>query len=185
MGYETITDAKFGFEDFQENPSGIAEKAYLIPVSWLLVEAKTTTGTTAKSLVEIATAHTLKAAKSVIEVTPIFDKSGAKSDAAGQMLSKMFKPSAKFFMPQVSADNLGSATALKNCRFIIIIERPSLGGTEYLQIGTSKLPAYVMNIGVDLGEGVDGAVGITLELGVSASVVPFYVYKGVIPVTGV
>jgi hypothetical protein len=182
MGYDTITDAKFGFEDFQENGSGIAEKAYLIPTSWLQTEVVPVGSTTTASIVTIATAHTMKAGKAPIEVTPLFDKSGAQAESIGQLLSKMFKPSAKFFMPQITADNLGTATALKNTRFIVLFERASGG---FFQIGTSKLPAYIMNSPVNFGEGPEGEVGITLEVGVTASIVPAYVYTATIPVLGV
>jgi len=183
MGYETITDAKLGFEDFQENGSGIAERAYLLPLSWILSEKFPLAALTGKSLVEITTAHTMKAGKAPIQVTPFFDKSGAASEGIGQMLSRMFKPTAKFFMPQISADNVGTLTALKNTRFLVLIERSS--GGDLIQIGTGKLPAYIMNSPVSLGEGPEGEVGITLEVGVSASVVPFYFYKAVVPVLGV
>jgi hypothetical protein len=181
--YDTIIDAKLGFLDFQENPSGIEEKAYLIPISWLLTEQKTIPSTTAASLVEIATAHIMATGKTPIELTPLFDKSGANAEMVGQMLSKMFKPGAKFFMPQISAQNLGTVTMLKNVRCLILIKRAS--GGDFFQIGTGKLPAYVMNASPNLGEGAEGEVGITLEVAVSASTVPFYIYKGVLPVTGV
>ncbi len=182
-GYSTITDAKFGFEDFQENGSGIAERAYLIPLSWIATEQVAAASTTSASLVEIATAHVMKVGKAPIEVVPLFDKSGATSEGIGQMLSRMFKPTAKFFMPQISADNLGTLTALKNTRFLVLVERSS--GGDLIQIGTGKLPAYIMTSPVSLGEGPEGEVGITLEVGVSASIVPFYFYKGVVPVLGV
>jgi hypothetical protein len=183
MGYETITDAKFGFEDFKENGSGIAEKAYLIPISWILAEQKPVASTTSKSLVEIATAHTMITGKAPIQVVPLFDKSGAASEGIGQMLSRMFKPTAKFFMPQISADNLGTLTMLKNTRFMVLVERSS--GGDLIQIGTGKLPAYIINSPVSLGEGGVGEVGISLDITVSASIVPFYFYKGVVPVLGV
>ena len=182
MGYETITDAKLDFQDFQENPSGIEEAAYIIPISWLATEQTTTPSTTAASLVEIATAHIMMAGKTPIQVTPLFENSSAKSDSAGQMLSKMFKPGAKFFLPQVSAQNLGTVTMLKSVRCLVLIKRAN--GGDFIQIGTGKLAAYVMSASVDLGEGVEGKVGTTLEIAVSASKVPFYIYKGVLPVTG-
>jgi hypothetical protein len=181
--YNTITDAKLGFEDFQENPSGIEEQAWFIPLSWLLTEQTTTPGTTAISLIEITTAHIMATGKTPIELTPMFEKSGANSESVGQMLSKMFKPGAKFFIPQVNAQNLGTATMLKNARGIVLIKRAN--GGDFYQFGTKKLPAYIMNPSVSLGEGAEGEVGITLEIAVSASIVPFYIYKGVVPVTGV
>lgn len=181
MGYETITDAKFSFQDFQENPSGIQEQAWFIPLSYFTADGvkEPVPSTTAASLVEIATNHVLAAGKAPIEITPLFDKSGAQSEMVGQTLSKMFTPGAKFFLPQLSAQNLGTATMLKNARGIVLFKRAS--GGDFFQIGSKALPAYIMNATPNLGEGAEGEVGITLEIKVMASVAPFYIYKGVLP----
>lgn len=180
MNYDNITDLKATFGDGSENPSGIDELAYLIPVSWLQSSAKPTPAlTTAAGLVTITGNHVLKTGKNPIEVNALFQKSGATSALEGEPLSKIFKSGVELFIPQISADNLGTATAIKNYRFIVLIRRPDQD-TGFLQIGSASLAAYVEAMDANLGVGPTGEVGIKITVG-SYGKSPYFFYNGELP----
>ena len=73
--YSNITDAKLEFVDGLDNTSGIAEKAYFLPLSWIQTEAvPAAEGTTAASLVEIADGQVMKAGKAPVELDALVKK---------------------------------------------------------------------------------------------------------------
>lgn len=183
MGYETITNLALGFTDGAENPSGISEEAYFIPLSFLETVAKPVPATTSESYVEITTSHIMKTGMAPIPIVPHYKKSGAKAALAGEELSKIFQQTTEFFMPQITAGNIGSASALKNYRGIVLIRRAG-NETEFIQIGSKSLPATIIGAEADLGTGPTGAVGIKFTLE-AFSVFAFYIYKGVVPIEGV
>lgn len=183
MGYETITNLGFKFVDGQENPSGIQEQAYLIPISWLTTEAKPIIGVTAESVVTIATDHILAATRAAIEVQPLFTKSGDIFKLSGEELSKIFENDVDFFVPQINAAALGSAAAIKNFRFMVLLRR--VGQTVgFWQIGSKAMPAKVQDIPGGLGNGPTGEPGYRIQLK-AFDIVPMYDYQGELPVAGI
>ncbi len=178
--YDEVTNFGLTFSDGIENQGGIQEEAYLLPISWMTNIAKPEPNTKAASLVEIVKSHMMTTGKKPIPMTPFFKKSGMKSSLEGEECSKMFKQGpAEFFIPQVTADNLGTAAAMKNYRGIILFKRPN-SDTDFIQIGSQGLPASVTNVEVDLGTGPTGPVGIKISFEACGSV-PFYIYKGGLP----
>lgn len=180
MGYESITNLGFKFVDGQENPSGIQEQAYIIPISWILTEGKPTVSTTALSVVTIADDHVLNVGKAAIEVQPLFSKSGATFKLSGEELSKIFESDTDLFVPQINAGALGSAAAIKNFRFMVLIRRVGQT-TGFWQIGSKAMPAKVQDIPGGLGNGPTGEPGYRIQLK-AFDIVPMYDYQGELPV---
>jgi hypothetical protein len=178
--YNTITDVGFEFVDGLENPSGLGEEAFLIRVSDLQTEGlPVESGTTSASLVTILADHVLKAGKHAIPVNILFDKSGSEFKSSGEELSKLFETSVTLLCPQVSAEKLGGATAIKNSRFLVMIRR--LGqNTGFWQIGTKGSSAKVQDITGGFGTGATAEVGIKIVLK-AFSLVPMYDYQGELP----
>ncbi|MGJ1295540.1 hypothetical protein ACR777_15140 [Sphingobacterium spiritivorum] len=184
MSYDNITDLKQTFVDGQENASGLQEVAYFIPLTWIKTFAKVASaGTTAASIVELVGDHVMETGKSPIKIQMLYSKSGAQAEMEGEELSKVFRQGpAEFFLPNINATNLGTATAIKNYRGIVLIKR--IGGGEWYQIGSEELAAQVSAGTVSFGTGPTGEVGIKTSFQ-AYSHVPFFVYKGELPVTGV
>lgn len=179
MNYENITDMKVAFVDGQENPSGVGELAYLIPYSWFETIQEPTASTTSSSIVTITADHVLKASKAPIEVQALYEKSGMTSALEGEILSKIFKTGVELFIPNHTAANIGTATALKNYRFILLIRR-SDQNNGFLQIGSKSIAAYVEAIDANLGTGPTGEVGIKLTVGAYGKA-PYLFYDGELP----
>lgn len=182
--YNNITDLKQEFVDGVENASGLQEVAYFIPLSWMATIGKAVAdGTTAASVVEIEDDHVMKAGKSPIKIQMLYSKSGATSEMEGEELSKVFRQGpAEFFLPNINSGALGTAAAIKNYRGIVLIKR--IGGGDFYQIGSEELAAQVVSGNVSFGTGPTGEVGIRTAFQ-AYSAVPFYVYKGELPVEGV
>lgn len=83
--------------------------------------AKPVQGASADTLVNITLDHVMKVGKSPIPVTPMLDNSGINWKLASETLSKIFEQGAELFIPDNSAQSLGTVAALKNYRFIILI----------------------------------------------------------------
>lgn len=181
--YSNITDAKLAFVDGLDNTSGIAERGYFIPLSWLKTEAvPDEEGTTAASLVEITGDHVMETGKAPIEMQMLYEKSGVDGSLEGEVLSKIFKQGpARAFLPNINATALGSAGMIKNYRGIFLFKR--IGGGHFYQIGSGVISAKVANGGVSFGEGPTGEPGVTVEFE-AYSVMPMYIYKGELPVEG-
>ncbi len=182
--YKSITGLGLSFEDGLENASGIQEQAYLIPLSYIKTEGKpVTAGTTASALATIATSHVLATGKAPILVNPLYNKSGASTKLSGEELSKIFESDVELFIPQISAALLGSAAAIKNMRFIVLLRRAGQA-TGFWQIGTVGMPSKVQDIAGGFGTGPTGEVGLKISLK-AFDTVPMYEYTGELPVTGV
>jgi hypothetical protein len=179
MSYDSLTNLGFKFQDGLENPSGIQEIAYLIPLSWIETEGAKAAQTTSASVVTISGDHILKAGKTPIEVNPLNTKSGNTFKLAGEELSKLFENDVELFIPQINADTLGSATAIKNYRFIILVKRVGEDAGFY-QIGTKAMPAKVQDIAGGLGVGPSAEVGLKITLK-AFDTVPMYKYDGDLP----
>lgn len=181
--YDSITGLGLKFEDGDENASGIQEVAYLIPLSFFQTLSKPGALTTAASIATIVANHTLKTGKAPIEVHPLYNKSGSSFKLSGEEMSKLFESDVDFFIPQINAAALGSVTALKNYRFIILHRR--VGQTAgFYQIGSKEMSAKVQDIAGGLGTGPTGEVGYRIQLK-AFDVVPMYYYAGELPVAGV
>lgn len=184
MSYDTITNMGMSFGNGNENPSGVAEVGYFIPLAWFAAAGlKTPTeGTTAESLIEITANHVLAAGKSPIAVTPMFEKSGISWQLSGESLSKIFETGAEVFVPDNSAKSLGTAAAIKNYRGILLIEKGD-GSGHFWQLGSEAFTAKVTNIAGGTGQGPTGEVGsrVTFQ---SFGKVPVFVYKGEVPAPG-
>jgi hypothetical protein len=184
QNYSSITGLGFQFEDGLENPSGIQEQAYLIPVSYIKTEGKpVAVATDAGSLATIAIAHVLAAGKAPILVNPLNGKSGANFKLSGEETSKIFETDPELFIPQISAATLGSAAAIKNMRFLLLVRRPGQD-TGFYQIGTVGMPAKVQDMPGGLGVGPTGEVGIKITLK-AFNTVAMYEYTAELPVAGV
>lgn len=183
MNYQGITGLGLSFQDGLENPSGLQELGYLVRVSDVKTEGVPVPGTTASSFATIATSHVLNTGKSPIPVNMLFGKSGSSFKLSGEELSKVFESDVELFIPQISASVLGTAAAIKNTRFIVLVKRPGQL-TGFWQIGTVGMSAKVQDIPGGLGSGPTGEVGIKIMLK-SFDVVPMYEYTAELPVTGV
>lgn len=181
MDYKSITDVALGFEDGLENASGIQEKAYFIPSSYIETYGKPDpAGTTAASLVTIVGNHVLKASKVPIALDVLFDKSGVNGSFDGEVLSGVFQATLECFMPQLSAQNLGSAGAIKNFRGILLFKR-TFGGTDWLQIGSEEILARPIPGGTfGTGVGPTGEPGIRVNFQ-GHSHMPLFIYQGEFP----
>lgn len=180
MNYDSITDLKVGFADGQENPSGIAEQGYIIPISWI-EDLKTPTPalTTAAGIVTITGDHVMKTGKNPIPVTVLYEKSGGGSSLEGEILSKVFKTNIELFVPNITAENVGTVTALKNYRCILLIRRAEQE-VGFLQIGSKSIAAYVEAVDANLGTGPTGEVGIKMNVGAYGKA-PYSFYNGETP----
>ena len=179
--YDTITDLGFEFVDGIENPSGLSEQAFLVRASDIAVEAvPSAVGTTAASIVQIATSHTLKAGKKAIPVEILYGKSGAPFKLSGEELSKVFESDPVVFIPQLNAQTLGGAVVIKNSRYLVFVRRPGqLVG--YWQIGSKGMTAKVQDIAGGFGSGATGEVGLMVSLKAFGTA-PMYEYQGELPV---
>lgn len=180
--YDAITNLGISFGDGNENPSGVAEIAFLIPLSWLKTEGKPGAGTTAEDLVRITTNHAMQTGKAPIKVNPMYEKSGLTYALEGEVLSKIFSQGAELFVPDISLKSHGSLRAIKNYRFLVLIGKVD-GSGHFWQIGDSFISAKISNIAGGTGQGPTGEVGsrITVQ---SYSVAPVYSYEGDIPPVG-
>lgn len=183
MNYQNVANLTLQFEDGLDNPSGIQELAYLIAVSAIKTEGVPVPATTAASFATIGTSHVLKTGKSPIQVMPLFGKSGSTFKLTGEELSKLFESDVELFIPQINASVLGTAAAIKNTRFIVLVRRPGQE-TGFWQIGTVGMPAKVQDMPGGFASGPSGEVGIKIQLK-AFNVVPMYEYTGELPVTGV
>lgn len=180
MNYDNINDMKAVFADGSENPSGIAEEAYFIPVSWFEdIKVPAPGALTADGIVRIAGNHVLKAGKTPILMQPLYEKSGASSSLEGEILSKIFKSSVELFVPQVTAQNVGTVTALKNYRGILFIRRPDQE-TGFIQLGSKSLAVYVEAVDANFGVGPTGEPGIKITVG-GYNKSPYFFYDGELP----
>lgn len=164
--FDNITDMKMEFSDGCENPAGIGEKAYWIPLDYFVEGGikVPTAGTTAASLVTISGSHVLKAGKAPIPITMLYDKSGSNGTLVGEKTSKIGQGTLEAFVPgKISAHNLGTAKVMKNQRGIILFKSAD-GGTGFWQGGTEYLPVYVENIDKTFGTGPTGEKGIKITL---------------------
>ncbi|MNL18433.1 hypothetical protein D3C87_1395770 [compost metagenome] len=178
--YNSLTDVGFEFQDGLENPSGIQEQALLIRVSDIETEGKPIPeGTTMASLVTIATAHVLKAGKSALLVDLLYPKSGVPFKLSGEELSKIFETDPEIFIPQITANSIGGAVAIKNTRFILLVRRPGQN-TGYWQIGCKAMSCKVQDIAGGLGTGPTAEVGYKISLK-AFDVSPMYDYQAEIP----
>lgn len=180
--FDNITDMALTFGDGNNNPSGVAEVAFFIPLSWMKTIAKPVTGTSAGSLVSITSNHLMKAGKAPILVNTLFDKSGLTWKLAGENLSKIFEQGGELFIPDNSVRSLGTASALKNYRGILLVGKID-GSGKYWQIGSELIAATITDIAGGTGTGPSGEVGskVTVQ---SYSAVPVYSYEGDIPPVG-
>lgn len=181
--YDSFTGLELSFGDGNENPSGVAEIAYFIPFSWLATIAKpAANGTTAASLVQITTNHTMKSGKAPIKVIPMFDKSGITWKLAGEKLSKIFDQGAELFVPDNSVGSLGTAAALKNYRGILLVGKID-GSGKWWQIGSETIAATFTDIAGGTGIGPTGEVGSKATLQ-CYGIAPVYSYEGELPAAG-
>ncbi|MCX2473560.1 hypothetical protein OQZ33_04365 [Pedobacter sp. MC2016-05] len=182
MKYDSVTNLGLSFGDGDDNPSGISEKAWLIPLSWMKTIVKPTVGTTAGSVVAITGNHLMKVGKAPIECSILFDKSGINWKLAGEKLSKIFEQGAEIFVPNNSVTNLGTARGLKNYRFICLFGKLDDSGHFY-QIGSEEISATVTDAAGGTGVGPTGEVGTKFTLQ-SYAQAPVFSYEGTIPPVG-
>ena len=177
--YDLINNYGLSFTDGEENSSGIQQDAYFIPLSWMKTVSRPKVNTSTASLIEIAEPHVMNPHKKPVKMYCMFKKSGFKGLLEGEELCKIFKQTAEFFIPQVTAENLGTATAIKNYQGIVLFRRAG-EDNEFIQIGSEGLPAQVANAEFDMGTGPTGSVGIKITFEAYGKV-PCYIYKGDIP----
>jgi len=178
--FDQITNFGLTFTDGQDNSSGIQQDAYFLPLSWMKTISHPRPNTTAASLVEINEAHLMNAGRKAIKMFSMFKKSGLKGALEGEDLCKIFKQGpAEFFIPQLTADNLGTITVIKNYQGIVLMRRAG-EESDLVQIGSEGLPAQLTGVEYDVGTGPTGSVGIKVTFEAYGKV-PFYIYKGGIP----
>lgn len=180
--YSTVTGLGLTYTEGLENPSGIQEKAWLIPLSYLKTEGKPLAdGATAESLVTIATSHVLLPGKAPIPCTPMFEKSGMDFESVGEIGSALMEGKVSFFVPEISAKSLGSMVILKNFRGFVLFRRPGQV-TGFWQVGSEGMPAKAQKITGGFGTGT-GEVGYKLEIKATDTTAA-YDYTGELPVAG-
>ncbi|TXI14822.1 MAG: hypothetical protein E6Q66_04705 [Pedobacter sp.] len=178
--FEKITNYGLSYTDGEDNSSGIQQDTYFLPISWMKTISRPKAGTTAASLVEINESHVMNTGKGPVKMYSMFKKSGFKGALEGEELCKIFKQGpAEFFIPRLTADNLGTVTAIKNYQGIVLMRRAG-EDNEFVQIGSEGMPAQVVNVEFDLGTGPTGSTGIKVTFEAYGKV-PYYVYKGDIP----
>jgi len=181
--YDNITDMGLSFGDGNDNISGVAEQAFLIPISWIKTMAKATAALTSGSLVTISGNHLMIVGKAPIPVATLYDKSGITWKLAGEKLSKIFEQGVELFIPENSVKSLGTLAAVKNYRYILLIGKIDGSGT-FWQIGSELISATITDIAGGSGIGPTGEVGskVTLQ---SYATAPVYSYEGDVPPVGV
>lgn len=182
MAYDTLTGQGLSFGDGSENPSGIGEDGFLIPISWIKTMAKPTPSSTPESLVTITSDYEMNPGKAPIPITSLFDKSGINWELVGEMLSKIFQQGAELFVPSNSIKNIGTLQALKNYRFIVLLPKLDDSG-HYYQIGSHKIAAYISGAPGGTGVGATGEVGTKVTVQ-SHGLAPVLIYQGEIPPVG-
>ncbi|WP_316743410.1 hypothetical protein [Pedobacter antarcticus] len=180
--YDNITDLGLSFGDGNDNPSGVSEVAFFIPLSWMKTVAKPAAALTAGSLISITGNHMMVAGKAPIKVNTLFDKSGINWKLSGEKLSKIFEIGVELFVPDNSVKSLGSAAALKNYRGILLVGKID-GSGHYWQVGSELISATFSDIPGGTGVGATGEVGSKMMLQSYASV-PVYSYEGSVPPVG-
>ncbi|MNK47620.1 hypothetical protein D3C87_664320 [compost metagenome] len=182
MSYDALVGQAMTFGDGGENPSGIGEQGFLIPVSWIKTMAKPVPSTTPGSLVTITSDYVMKTGKAPIPITALFDKSGITWSLQGEVLSKIFQQGLEAFVPSNSVDNLGTLQSLKNYRYIALFPKLDDSG-HYFQVGSDKIAANITDAPGGTGVGPTGEVGskITLQ---SYGLAPVLIYQGEIPPVG-
>lgn len=182
MNYDSVTNLALSFGDGDDNPSGVSELCWLIPLSWMKTIMKPTTGTTAASLVSITGNHLMKTGKAPIKCYTLFEKSGVNWKLAGETLSKIYEQGAEIFVPNNSVTNLGTARALKNYRFICLFGKLDDSG-HFFQVGSEEISAKVVDGAGGTGVGPTGEVGTKFTLQ-SHGQAPVFSYEGTIPPVG-
>lgn len=178
--FETITDMKLSYADGCENPAGISRKGYWIPDSYFATIATPAAGTTAASLVTITDPHVLKAAKAPIEMIMLYEKSGANSTLEGELKTKIGKGTIEAFIPNITAQNIGTAKIMKNQSGIVLFKGAE-GGAGFWQAGSDDIMVNVENIDMNFGTGPTGEKGIKITFGWYGTS-PFYRYDSELPV---
>jgi hypothetical protein len=181
--FSNIQLAGLLLEEGALNSSGIQEDAYWIPLAYItnLQTPKSDPANPLEAMV-ITTQHILRSGKSPIPLFTSHDKSGMESPTVGEKFSKISQPVVKLFQPQPSPENAANYAVMTNQRGILLIRR-AIGG-DYIQIGNKGLLAVVKEGSVKFGDGPTGTPGIEFQIEAS-SVMPYYVYKADLPVTGV
>lgn len=179
MNFANIALTGLLLSEGAQNPSGIEEDAWFIPLSYLSdLKVPPPEPANAIEAITITGNHVLKAGKAPIPLFTNQDKSGMDSALVGEKFSKMFQPNAKFFQPQPTGENSANFAIIANLRGIFLIKRP--GDPYFTQIGTKGLLATVKEGSVKFGDGPTGAPGIEF-VAEAASVMPYYIYKGDLP----
>lgn len=183
MDFKNVVLTGLGFTDGAINVSGIEEDAFWIPLSFFAtLQVPLETPGTPLAAIEIAGTHILKPGKAPIPLFTMFDKSGMDSPLAGEKYSKISMPAAKLFQPQPTAENAANFAIMSNQRGILLIKRAT--GGSFIQIGNKGLYAAIKEGSVKFGDGPTGAPGIEFQIE-APSIMPYYVYKGELPVAGV
>jgi hypothetical protein len=178
--YANVVQTGLDLVDGAENPSGLQEDVFLIVASDVAsFGVPVANPLTPLAVITISTNHVLNAGAAPIPVYSMFEKSDFESPLTGELLSKMFMPAITVFMPQPTAQNAGTFTTLKNCRFIVLIKRTN-ASTGFTQIGTVGLYAKIKEGKVAYGKGPTGEPGISFTLE-APSIHPYFNYTGTLP----
>lgn len=171
------------FPDGAKNMAGISKNAYIaFESSFTTLGEPVAEPGTLDAVVEISTAHVLKSGGKVHKLTVMYDKSTIESTMVGATRkSHSWKPKAKLFYAGTEAKVLGFAATIQNADLITFLE--PLNGEGMIQIGSSKLPAYVVSGSVKLGEGPEGEKGVTFEIEAPCDA-PYYLYTAILPKLG-
>lgn len=171
------------FPDNIDNMAGLTKRAYLgFASSFTTLSTPPATPTTYAERVTIADDHVLATGKKTSELYIMYDKSNIESPLVGARKAKSHKPKATYFYPGTDPECLGFYDLLKNGD-IIAFNEPQEDADYYLQVGTNKLPASLVNGSVKWGTGPEGEKGISFEIE-APSAKPIYIYAGALPRLG-
>lgn len=140
IAYSDI-DAPDGQKD---NMGGFTQRAYFAPVEdFLVIQKPVSNPTTFEQLVEIATAHTFKSTKCFLKIYCTMDRGKLENKVQGETDGKSFRTEGEIFVPGSEAKAHGFAAAVKNGRFIILLEQSDSDVNGHLQVGTEMFPAKI------------------------------------------
>lgn len=180
--YANVVLTGFLHDDGAENPSGVAEVAYLMLLSQVLTVQGPTASTTPASLLTISGTHVMKTGKAPIPVEPVFEKNDFESALEGEIYSKLFNPKLTFFMAQPTVDSMGGFAAIKNTRMLALFRRPDQVA-NYYQIGSKSMAAKIAEGSVKFGKGPTGEPGVMFTIEAHSTQAIYY-YTGTLPTTG-
>ncbi len=154
---------------------GIRKKAFYIPkrdiTAWPTLPAPTSTGATMATLAVYSGNFTLAADKSWLPLMTIDTRNNVRTEATGDKPSRLNNNQATLVHPGTAEEAAGFAMQANNDDFVFLVQGRD---GKFRVIGNEEF-ATDTQVGIALGEGVQGEAGTTLEVSVlDKAPLPFY-----------